>query len=475
MSNPSLVSESESEPGPAANIFTDGPLGSLFAKTALPIVFVMSMNGLLAVVDAIFLGSFVGPEALGAVTLMFPVMLLVALSTLVSSGMSSILARHLGGQRFDEARAVFASAHGIALLISLGFVGLFLAFGRELTLLAAGGSAVMGEMGYTYLRISIFFSPVLFVMALQSDALRNEGRAGLMAAMGLVVSIANIGFNYILIGVLDMGVAGSAYGTVLAQALALTAILVFRVGWHTELRPNIFNRRFVDWNGKGTGWLSILVLGAPQSLNFLGLSLGSAAIILSLQMVQTGAYEATVSAYGIVTRIMTFVFLPLLGLSFALQSITGNNYGARLWARSDTSLRMGISLALIYCASVEVVLIAFPSAIARFFVSEQFVVDEVARIMPVMVAMFFIAGPVMMVAGYFQAIGDAGRAAILSLAKTYVFAIPLTFLLPTLIGEPGIWLAGPIAELLLLAVAIVVLANTARRYGLGWGLFRASL
>ena len=83
-----------------ANTFLDGPLGSIYIKTALPIIFVMGMSGLLAVADALFLGHYVGPEALAAVTLMFPAyMLIVALSTLVSSGMSSLLARQLGGNR----------------------------------------------------------------------------------------------------------------------------------------------------------------------------------------------------------------------------------------------------------------------------------------------------------------------------------------------------------------------------------------
>ena len=69
------------------NAFTEGPLGPIYARTALPIIFVMGMNGLLAVCDALFLGHFVGPEALAAVTLMFPLyMVVVALATLVSSG-----------------------------------------------------------------------------------------------------------------------------------------------------------------------------------------------------------------------------------------------------------------------------------------------------------------------------------------------------------------------------------------------------
>ena len=77
--------------------YLEGPIGPLFARTALPIVFLMSVNGLLTVVDAIFLGVFVGADALAAVTLMFPiVMICLALATLVANGMASVLARQLG-------------------------------------------------------------------------------------------------------------------------------------------------------------------------------------------------------------------------------------------------------------------------------------------------------------------------------------------------------------------------------------------
>ena len=83
------------------NFYTQGPLVPTLLKTALPIIVVMSMNGLLTVADALFLGRFVGPDALSAVTLMFPAyMILVATATLISSGMSSILARHLGAGRY---------------------------------------------------------------------------------------------------------------------------------------------------------------------------------------------------------------------------------------------------------------------------------------------------------------------------------------------------------------------------------------
>lgn len=453
----------------AANPFTHGSLGAVYARTALPIVFVMSMNGLLAVVDAVFLGVYVGPDALGAVTLMFPLyMLIVALASLVASGMSSLLARDLGARRFSEAQAVFSGAHGLALAISACLIVLFLSFGERLVLLLADGSIPLSEMGRSYLGIVIFLSPILFVLAINSDALRNEGRVGLMAAMSLLVSLANIGFNFVLIVLLHMGVAGSAYGTVMAQFLALAIILAFRLVGQTRLRPSaLLHHRLTAW------WPHILALGAPQSLNLLGIALGSATIITALQIVGSQTYEATVSAYGVITRIMTFVFLPLMGLSQAQQSITGNNYGAGLWRRSDDSLRLGVAIAFLYCATVEIILMSFANPIGRLFVDDLEVASEVGRIMPVMVAMFFATGPLLMVATYFQAIGDAGRAAILGLSKPYLFAIPLTFILPLAFAEPGIWMAGPAAEMLLLGLTAIVLRHTARQSKLGWGVFTA--
>ena len=253
----------------STNAFTHGPLGAIYLKTALPIIFVMAMDGLLSVVDALFLGHYVGPDALAAVTLMFPIyMLIIALSTLVSNGMSSELARQLGAQDISRARSVFAGAHGMALGLGGGLILLFVPLGRPMTLLAAGGSEDLAQMGFDYLRITVFFSPLLFILSVNANALRNEGRVGFMAAVGLLVSLANIAFNYILIAHLGMGVAGSAYGTAAAQALALGIVLGFRIWGQTSLRP-----RTLRTHSLAGHWGRILALGAPQSLNFLGLAI----------------------------------------------------------------------------------------------------------------------------------------------------------------------------------------------------------
>ncbi|KZM51523.1 MATE family efflux transporter [Labrenzia sp. OB1] len=455
------------------NAYTQGPLAATLARTALPIILVMSMNGLLTVADAVFLGIFVGPDALSAVTLMFPAyMLLVALATLVSSGMSSVLARHLGGGRTEDAQAVFAGAHWLALCLAALVIVLCLTLGREVTLAAAEGSVRITSMAYTYLSITVWFSPLLFLLSINSDALRNEGRVSLMAGLSLLVSVVNIGFNFVLVGVLDFGVAGTAYGTALAQLLAFTLLLGIRLRGQTVLRPDalIRVRPFVHWP-------SILALGAPQSLNFIGIALGSAATFTMLQHIGAPGYETTVAAFGIVTRIMTFTYLPFMGFTQALQAMIGNNYGAGLQQRSDDTLRLGIAAALLYCVSVQTVLSLFAGPIGSVFVEDPAVAGEVARILPTIVALYFAAGPLLVVAMYFQAVGDAARAALLSLAKPYLFFLPLVFILPLAAGETGIWLASPLGEAMQVLLTLTVLSARARNSPARWRqwrLFRAA-
>ena len=451
-----------------SNTYTTGSLGPIYAKTALPIIFVMGMNGLLAVADALFLGHFAGADALAAVTLMFPLyMLVVALATLVASGMSSILARHLGAGRMDDARGVYAGSHGFAATLGLILILLFFLFGDRVALVVAGGSPHLAELGLVYLRITVLAAPMVFILSVNSDALRNEGRVMFMATMSLCVSLSNMGFNYVLIGMLDMGVAGSAYGTALAQGIALAIILTFRVFGKTDLRPVVLLRHSLN-----TGWGRILALGAPQSLNFIGLALGSAAILAALQWFEAPQFDATVSAYGIITRLITFAFLPLLGLSHAMQTITGQNFGAGAFGRSDASLRIAVSVSLAYCLILQIGMSVFAVELGAAFVTDTAVIAEVARILPILSAGFFLAGPLMMLAMHFQAIGDAGRAALLGLSKPYLFAIPLTFLMAAQIGEVGIWLAAPTAEALLLVVSVAVLKHLARYRALRWGLFQ---
>lgn len=437
----------------ATHGFTHDPIAKVLLRTALPIVFLTSINGLLSVVDAMLLGVFVGPEALAAVTLMFPVsMLLLALSAMVSSGMASIVARQLGSGRLSDAKATFAGAHGLSFLICVILGVAFLAFSQSM-IAAVTPDQTLAAMGHKFLMVSVLTSPFMFLVSVHSGALRVEGKIGFMALAGLLVSLGNIAFNILLIAGFGLGVAGSAWGTAAAQGVALGVMLGFRLAGKARLPVPMPGQNWL------AAWTDILALGAPRSLSFLGIALGATATITSVRLHVTTGNDAIIAAYGVVTRIMTFAYLPLMGLNLAMQAVVGNNYGAGHQDRAGATLRLSMLLALIYCGLVEAILLVFRGSLGCVFLSDEAVAGEVGRMLPFYAALYFTMGPTMMLAGYLQSIGDAKRSALLSGARTYLFAIPLTFALPLLMGETGIWAALPVADLLLVLITVVVMSR----------------
>jgi putative MATE family efflux protein len=450
------------------NIYLKGSLLTLFAKTASPIILIMLLNGLFTLVDAWFIGTWVGADALTGVTLMFPVyMLLVALSGLVSNGFSSIYARLLGAGKMSQAGALYGQALFLALVVCAVLIILFLLGGAELVAQMTKGSVALSTAGYSYISIMIFCSPLVFILSTNIDALRCEGLLRVMATISITSAFLNIGFDYLFVVEMGWGVAGSAWGTILAQACSLSAIVTYRLVGKSSPVFRVANIRF-GWQH----WGQLLALGAPTSLGYIGVSLSAGLTLYCLQLWSGDSYEATAGAFGIITRLMTFTFLPLLGLSMAFQTIAGNNFGAELWQRSDHSLRTALVVAVIYCVGVQTIFLASKSVIGLIFVDDMAIVNEISRILPLATFLLFLFGPLMMISTWFQAIGDAGRAALLGLSRTYMFALPLTFALPFLFGEPGIWYGGIVAEVLVLLLTIVVLRRQARLQGHSWGLFR---
>lgn len=441
------------------NIYLSGSLTTLFAKTASPIIIVMAITGLFTVVDAYFLGKYVGADALTAVTLMFPIyMLLVALSTLVSNGFSSIYARLLGSGKSTEANLVFAQAIQLSLLVCLCLIIFIVLVGKSLIFQISNESTLLANMGYTYISLLIFYSPLMFLLSVNIDALRCEGKLSAMAAITFLSALLNILFDYLLIAEFDQGVAGSAYGTILAQLCSMAAIITYRHKTKSALNFSSIIR-FAGTHR----WARLLSLGAPTSLSYLGIALSASLILYSLQIWAGDRYEVIAGAYGILTRLMTFTFLPLLGISIAFQTIAGNNYGAKEWMRSNKSIQIALIIALIYCIIIELIYLTTRNDLGFLFVDNPAIAAELARIIPYTVLLMIIFGPQMMISGYFQAIGDAPRAALLGLSKTYLFALPLTFTLPYIYGEVGIWYAGFIAEFCVALLTIAVLFQRSRK------------
>jgi putative MATE family efflux protein len=449
----------------AGNIFLHGSLPRLFARTAAPIILIMTINGLYVVADAYFLGIYAGADALSAVSLIFPMMMMMlALGTLVSGGMSSILARHLGAGRREEARQTFTGAHVLSVGVVAAVYLIFFTLGRMIIAAGAGGAPAVAHNAELFMTIMVVFSPIGYFLSLNIDGLRCEGRLGFMTLVTISATLLNIAFNWLFMGGFGWGVAGSAFGSILAQSICLAVVLTYR--WRT---PGVLK---LARPGRVAEWRQILALGAPSSFGFLGISINSAAVISNIRMWEAEHYVDVIAAYGVVTRLLTFAYLPLMGVSIAFQTISGNNYGARMMSRTNDSLKLALLAVVIYCGIIQVVALLFAPALGDFFADDLRIGAEVARILPWTTFVYVLCGLPVILSGYFQSIGEAGKAGILGLGRTYLFSVPLLFVLPHVFGEPGIWMAAPAADIAMLGLIAVVLGINAARRGWRFGLLQ---
>ncbi len=433
------------------NPFLTAPIGRLFLSNALPMAVVMSMGGILNVVDGVFVGRFIGAEALAAVSLAFPaVMVMSALSTLAGGGMSSLLARSLGaGDRIAAAR-VFAGAHGLVLLISALLMLLWAIFGRALLNEMAAGNAQLAQSTWTYLSILIWAAPVQLLLGLHADALRVEGRAGAVAALSVLVNLLNIAANWLGIVIFGLGIAGSALGTVAAQVLGLVLVLGLRARGQ-GLLP-LGGLRQESWV---VNWRRIITLGLPLCLSFLGIALVASLVMLALRQHATD-YGRLVAAYGGVTRLLSMAFLPQLAIALALQSIAGQNAGAGRDDRATAALRLSMVVAFLWCGAVTMIGAFAGKVVSGWFNSDPQVTNAIVAILRPMLTLYVFGGPILVLAMYLQAIGQPGRTAALTLVKPW-FLMPMLILgLSAIYGVKGIWIAFPIADGIVLLIALVI-------------------
>ncbi len=434
-------------------------ISGVFSKVAIPTVFFMTFHGLTAVVDAYFLGAYIGTDALAAVALTFPIQtFLFAISNLFSKGMASLVARKLGENDLPRASEIFVSAYIVLIVVFLGMSVIYWIAGKSLIAFIIGDAETLIVLCDQYVRVLVFFSPVIGLMILNNDALRSEGRLRFMSGVMLGSTFINVFLDYLFIAKLGWGVEASAYATIIGYGTALSAVLIYRYCGYAYLSPI-----FGGWSSFWRDVVNIVSLGLPNSLTLIGMAFLVAAINYNLKVWSGNTYMDAVAAYGVVSRLMTFVMFPMVGMTIAFQSILGNNYGAGEYGRAKETIKFCIRSVFIYCTIVQTVFwgISYAS-VGSMFVDDPMVKEQISVMLRYVSAAFFTVGPVAILAAMFQSLGDARSAMVLGPSKIFLFSIPLIFILPFFIGRRGILLAIPIADFMFFLLAFVVLKRNTR-------------
>lgn len=429
------------------------PIGKLFVTMSLPMIMGMLVNGLYNIVDAIFVTRGVGSLAIGGVSIVFPVQMIVfAFAAVLGSGAASVVSRKLGAKDEEAARHTAQTTLSFSILFSI-LIAAGVLFAMEPILRLLGVTEALWDYSVDYLLPILYFTPIAIVGAVFNDLLRAEGKMQFMMMVIMLGSLLNIALDPIFIFVLDMGVRGAAIATVISQTAALALAFSFYLRGKTTIHLTLRDWN-IDWRLVGT----VASLGLPFFISHAGASFMIAMTNNALASVGGDAADIYISAYGLVGRVMMFVILPLIGIMIAFQTITGYNYGAQQFARVRQTVRIGVTSASAICVTVSILMLSAPQLALGLFTSDPVLLEQAMSISRVIFLAFGLAGITFIMTGYFQATGHARMALVASSARVYIFLLPALIILPRIIGVDGTWYAFPFADVCaaFLAIALFV-------------------
>ena len=423
----------------SSNLGTES-ISKLLIKQAVPAsigILVMSLNIL---VDTIFVGQWIGSTAIAAINVVLPVSFFIAaLGMSIGIGGSSIISRALGANNKEKALKTFGNQVALTLLFTVIFAASGLYFVDQL-IPAFGGKGAIFDPAKVYYEIILYGVPVLGFVMMGNSVIRAEGQPKFAMYAMLIPSVGNLVLDYIFIGVLDKGMSGAAWATTGSYIVSFLFILWYFLSKNSELKINVSHFK-----------LHKKIVAEIGSLGFVTLA-RQAVVSVTYLLVNNALFdyggETSVTAYAIVGRMSMFALFPVFGITQGFIPIAGYSFGSEQYNRVKEVIFVAIKYATILATMVFVILMVFPEVITKLFTTDL----DVLKVTPNNMRWTFAAIPILSLqligAAYFQAVGKALPALLLTLTRQAIFFIPLMYILPMYFGEFGIWVAFPISDIL---------------------------
>ena len=426
-------------------------ISKLLIRQAVPAsigILVMSLN---MIVDTIFVGRWIGPLAISAITVVIPVTFFIgAIGLAIGIGGSSVLSRALGSSNDKKTLQVFGNQITLTLLSSGLLAVLGLIFQDQL-IEFFGADDTFKEEALIYYRIVLYGIVMLALCMMGNNVIRAEGKPKFAMYAMMLPAIANIVMDYFLIYVYGYGMEGAAWATFISYAICLLFVLwFFLVKSELRLRWESFHlKKKIVYEISS---LSSVTLARQGTIAVLSVLLNNVLI--------TYGDAIDVASYGIISRMLMFALFPVIGVNQGFLPIAGYNFGAGKHDRVRESIWTSLKYSGFLAMLIFVVVMIFAPQLVSIFVSGRAGLDsqtvlnnqELIRRTPDALRWVFAATPVIVVqligTSYFQAIGKAIPAMLLSLTKQGFFLIPFILILPMYLGVFGVWISFPIADVL---------------------------
>lgn len=433
---------------------------SLIIKLSIPSTAAMLINALFNVVDTIFVGR-LGKNAIAALSISFPLQLIaISLAVGTGVGVTSLISRSLGAGDDEKADHIGGYAMTLALIVSSIFSIAGLLF-TDPVLKLFGATPALLPYTREYM-ITIFAGSVfIFFPIIANSVMRGEGNTMTPMKVMMISALTNIVLDPLLIFGIgpfpQMGIQGAALATIISRSIAAAFAVYYFVSGCSSLH--------FKWQHFHPSWpltRDIYKVGGPSAI----MQLMGSVLVAVTNNVLKGYGETAIAAMGIYWRLQSLAFMPVFGINQGIMPLAGFNFGAKKFSRLREAALKGALAATVVMTAVAVLFWMIPGPLMRLFNNDPLLVLMGKNIIRMVSVSYLIIGPEIIFSGIFQAMGKGVPALIVSILRQGIVYIPLVFILPPYLGLWGVWLAGPISEVVSTVAATIWMEHEFRKFGM---------
>ena len=424
---------------------------------SFPAIIAMSINAINTFVDGLFVGQYVGQNALAAISLVLPLTMITnGFSALIGMGSSSLLSIAIGSEDVDIQKKVLGTLTILSLLISLVLTGLGWVYAYELLALM-GGSGEIQELGVIYYRIILIGAFFRIYAVAANTLIRAEGKIKEAMIYSIIATLTNIVLNPIFIVYLDMGIEGAAWSTVVAMVIfTLFDVWYFYIG-----KRNTYPIDLKRFSLEGKLLKPILAVGVSAMM--LQIMFFVQQVVVFRSLAHYGG-DWDIAFMGACYRIFLIALIPGFGFAQAMQPIVGINYGADKFARVKKSFCIFTISYTVFLLLTWGFVMLFPEISLKWMLPEaDFSQQDIWNYQMMLSSMplfpFF-----MMATTLFQAIGNAKAAGLAMVGREIILFVPIVLLLPLWVGIPGIYATLIPVNFIMLGITFWMVSRQFRKW-----------
>lgn len=424
----------------------------LFMKAAIPGGISMLVSSLYQVFDSIFVGKFLGTTAFAALGLAMPLVIInFALGELVGVGSSVPISILLGKKEDKKANNYFTCS--ILLNMFLGACsGLLIYFVSPWFMTFMGADGKLAELGVQYVRVYAIASPIVNLTFAMDNYMRISGRIKTSMVMNIITSIGTVILELLFILVLEWGITGASFATVLSMALpTIGGLIIFATGklQLKYVKPH-FNREMLG---------HIMKNGTPA---FLANASGRIfSIVMNIMLLKMGG-EAAVAIYGVIMTIGAIVEMFLYGVLDSMQPSIGYNYGAERFDRVKAIEKYCVVTGATVAILGGMMIFLFPGQLAIPFLEDLSILDMAIEALKIASLAYMIKWVGLSIQQFLAAIEKPALSMAISLSSSCLFPlISIVILLP--LDLRGLWLNPVLTAILTGLLAVTILLKQGKK------------